>query len=223
MAQGSMRVERVTSPVRMQVQENLRQAIRDLRFKPGQRLIERELVELTGVSRTSVREALRELAAEGLVRSSSGKGMVVAGLSRDEARQVYELRSDLEALAGRLFAERATDLEVHKLRKSSLAFERACKTGKASAMLAAKDRFYEILFGGTHNDALRQVVATLQARVTFLRSLSLSQPGRPEESCREVSAIVEAIEDRDPARAAKACSEHVERAGATSLQAMPAD
>jgi DNA-binding GntR family transcriptional regulator len=223
MAQDSMRVERVTSPIRTQVLENLRQAIRDMRFKPGQRLIERELVELTGVSRTSVREALRELAAEGLVKTSTGKGMVVAGLSRDEARQVYELRSDLEALAGRLFVDRATDLEVQRLRKAFQAFERACDTGKASAMLAAKDRFYEVLFKGTHNDALRQVVATLQARVTFLRSLSLSQDGRAAESCKEVAAIVEAIEERDASRAAKACSYHVERAGSTSLQAMPED
>lgn len=223
MAQDSMRVQRVTSPIRMQVLENLRQAIREMRFKPGQRLIERELVEMTGVSRTSVREALRELAAEGLVRTTSGKGMVVAGLSRDEARQLYELRSDLEALAGRLFAERATDHEVEKLRKAFHAFERACTAGKVSAMLAAKDRFYGVLFGGTHNDALRQVVATLQTRVTFLRSLSLSQGGRPDESLNEVRAIVEAIEARDGPRAAQACSYHVQRAGSTSLQAMPED
>jgi DNA-binding GntR family transcriptional regulator len=221
MAHDSMRVERITSPIRMQVLENLRQAIREMRFQPGQRLIERELVELTGVSRTSVREALRELAAEGLVKTTSGKGMVVAGLSRDEARQLYELRSDLEALAGRLFVERATDQEIEKLRRAFGAFERACTTGKVATMLAAKDRFYEVLFKGTHNDALRQVVATLQARVTYLRSLSLSQDGRPTESLNEVAAIVEAIGARDAKRAAEACSHHVERAGATSLQAMP--
>ena len=105
----SLKVHRVVSPVRTQVAENLRQAILGRHFRPGQRLVERELVEATGASRTSVREALRELAAEGLVTSIPNKGTVVTEVTRDEARQLYELRSGLEALAGRLFVERATD------------------------------------------------------------------------------------------------------------------
>ncbi|MBF4770575.1 GntR family transcriptional regulator, partial [Nocardioides agariphilus] len=104
-----MRIERNPSPIRAQVLENLRQAIIDRRLAPGQRLIERELIELTGVSRTSVREALRELAAEGLVTVIPNQGTVVTNLGVAEAQQLYQIRSALEGLAGRLFVEHASE------------------------------------------------------------------------------------------------------------------
>ena len=102
----SLRVERAPAPIRSRVLDNLRQAILERELVPGQRLIERELVELTGVSRTSIREALRELAAEGLVTTIPNKGTVVAEVTAEEARQLYQVRSALEALAGRLCRER---------------------------------------------------------------------------------------------------------------------
>ena len=85
---------------------------------PGQRLIERELVELTGVSRTSVREALRELAAEGLVTAIPDRGTVVTSVSAEEARQLYEVRSSLEALAGRLFVQHASPAQRKALARA---------------------------------------------------------------------------------------------------------
>ena len=98
----SLRVERAPAPIRSRVLDNLRQAILERKLAPGQRLIERELVELTGVSRTSIREALRELAAEGLVTTIPNKGTVVATVTAEEARQLYQVRSALEGLAGLL-------------------------------------------------------------------------------------------------------------------------
>src|SRR5690242_9047243 len=99
----SLRVERAPAPIRSRVLDNLRQAILDRQLAPGQRLIERELVEATGASRTCSREALRELAAEGLVTTIPNKGTIVAQVTIEEARQLYQVRSALEALAGRLF------------------------------------------------------------------------------------------------------------------------
>jgi DNA-binding GntR family transcriptional regulator len=213
-----MRVQRQAPPVRAQVSEILRQAIRDMRFKPGQRLVERELVELTGVSRTSIREALRELAAEGLVQSIPNKGMVVAGLTPREADQLYELRSSLEGLAGKLFVQRATDAQVAELRR---AFEliRRC-TDHGVGLLEAKDDFYEILFEGADNDALRTVVAGLHARVRVMRSVSLAQPNRPAQTVLEIEQIVEAVERRDAEATSFACSFHVEQAGRTAQKAV---
>src|SRR6201996_2074662 len=121
----SLRGHRVVSPVRTQVAENLRQAILSRQFQPGQRLVERGLVEATRASRASVREALRELAAEGLVTSIPNKGTAVTEVTRDEARQLYELRSGLEALAGRLFVERATAAEVSELERAFGVIEEA--------------------------------------------------------------------------------------------------
>ncbi len=214
----SLRVERAPAPIRSRVLDNLRQAILERKLVPGQRLIERELVEMTGVSRTSIREALRELAAEGLVTTIPNKGTVVAEVTAAEARQLYQVRSALEGLAG-LFVENATDAQRRALATALRAVERASAKG-APAMLAAKDKFYDVLFEGGGNDALRAIAGTLHARVSLLRSLSLSMPGRTTESLAELAEIVAAVQANDADAAAKACSKHVEAAGMVGFSAL---
>src|ERR1700730_10311746 len=95
-AELSVPVERVAAPLRDQVLDGLRQAIVEQRLPPGQRLIERELVEQIGVSRTTIREVLRQLTAEGLVTTIPQKGAVVAAPSPEEAADLYEVRAALE-------------------------------------------------------------------------------------------------------------------------------
>jgi DNA-binding GntR family transcriptional regulator len=215
----SLRVERAPAPIRSRVLDNLRQAILEHKLAPGQRLIERELVELTGVSRTSIREALRELAAEGLVTTIPNKGTVVAEVSVEEARQLYQVRSALEGLAGRLFVENATPAQRRALTSALRAVERAAAKDSA-AMLAAKDKFYDVLFEGGGNQALRSMAGTLHARVSLLRSLSLSRPGRAAESLAELGEIVAAVAANDADAAAKACSHHAESAGMAGFSAL---
>lgn len=215
----SLRVERAPAPIRARVLDNLRQAILERKLAPGQRLIERELVELTGVSRTSIREALRELAAEGLVTTIPNKGTVVAEVTVEEARQLYQVRSALEGLAGRLFVENATNAQRRALANALRAVERAAAKG-SPAMLAAKDKFYDVLFEGGGNEALRSIAGTLHARVNLLRSLSLSVPGRSAESLAELAEIVAAVQAGDADAAAKACSHHVEAAGMAGFSAL---
>jgi GntR family transcriptional regulator, trigonelline degradation regulator len=215
-----LRVERTPAPIRAQVLDNLRQAILERHFVPGQRLIERELVELTGVSRTSIREALRELAAEGLVQTIPNKGTVVASLSAEEARQLYQVRSVLEGLAGKLFVENASPAQRRALAKQLAAIERLA--AKDASILEAKDRFYEILFAGGGNLALHQTAASLHARVRALRSLSLSLPGRSRKSVAELRELLDAIDNDDAEKAARACRRHVANAGAAVTQALSA-
>jgi DNA-binding GntR family transcriptional regulator len=216
----TLRVERMPAPVRSQVVDNLRQAILKRQFSPGQRLIERELVELTGVSRTSIREALRELAAEGLVTTIPNRGTVVASLTADEARELYQVRSVLEGLAGRLFVENATALQVRTLVKALQSVERTYN--KKVPVLAAKDAFYDALFAGGGNQSLHSIASGLHARVRVLRTLSLSRPGRPAESLGELRAIVDAVLAGDADAAAQACSYHVEQAGYAGIAALGA-
>ena len=102
-------VERVAAPVREQVADLLRREIVELRLRPGQRLVERELIERIGVSRTTIREALRQLSAEGLVTTIPQKGAIVAIPSPKEAAEVYEVRALLEGAAAKECAENATD------------------------------------------------------------------------------------------------------------------
>src|SRR5215211_4832188 len=95
----SVQVNRVAAPVREQVFDQLRQAIVEMRLKPEQRLVERELIQQTGVSRTTIREVLRQLAAEGLVTTIPHKGTVVAAPSVERAAELYEVRAVLEGAA----------------------------------------------------------------------------------------------------------------------------
>lgn len=216
----TLRVERTPAPVRAQVLDNLRQAILNRHFAPGQRLIERELVELTGVSRTSIREALRELAAEGLVTTIPNRGTVVATVTPEEARQLYEVRAVLEGLAGRLFVQNASESQRRALQRTLATVERLA--GRNSSILEAKDRFYEILFAGGGNVALHQTASGLHARVRGLRSLSLSLKGRAPESAKELRAIVEAIDANDADKAARMCQRHVLNASAAVTRALEA-
>src|SRR5438067_1216231 len=105
----SLRVSRDAPTLRELTTETIRDAILRMHFRPGQRLVERQLCADTGVSRTSIREALRQLEAEGLVERAPGRGLLVAAISMDEARQIYEVRAALEPTFARLFVKRATD------------------------------------------------------------------------------------------------------------------
>jgi GntR family transcriptional regulator, trigonelline degradation regulator len=221
----SLGVQRVAAPLREQVLDLLRQAIVEHRLKPGQRLIERELVEQIGVSRTTIREVLRQLAAEGLVATIPQRGAVVAVPTEEEARELYEVRGALESLAARRFVEHASDSQVKALRA---AFEQIAEVMSAGddtnvrLMIDAKDHFYDVLLKGSGNRAIHSILSGLTARVSLLRATSMSQPGRATQSVEEIRAIVEAIEARDGDAAARATQHHVQMAARAGLAASAA-
>jgi GntR family transcriptional regulator, trigonelline degradation regulator len=221
----SLGVQRVAAPLREQVLDLLRQAIVEHRLKPGQRLIERELVEQIGVSRTTIREVLRQLAAEGLVATIPQRGAVVAVPTDEEAAELYEVRAALEALAARRFVEHASDSQVAALRTAFGEVEEVMSAGDDAdtrAMLQAKDRFYDILLKGAGNREIHAILSSLTARVSVLRATSMNRPGRAVESLEELRAIVEAVEARDAEGAARACARHVEMAARSGQAASAA-
>ena len=216
-------IGRVAAPLRDQVFGVLRQAILDFSLKPGQRLIEREIIEKLEVSRTTVREAIGRLAAEGLVTIIPQKGAVVSVLTVEDARDVYEMRASLESLAVRRFVERATPEQVRWLRSSLHDIERAVEaTVHTHEELRVKDEFYKVVFAGAASPVLVQILTGLQGRVQALRAMSLSVPGRSAEMVEEIRAVVEAIEDGDATRAASACETHVRNAARTGLARLAA-
>ena len=212
-------VLRVAAPLREQATGLVRDAIVDQRLRPGDRLIERELVESLGVSRATVREVIRELEAEGLVTVVPQRGAEVTRLSVADAADIYEMRAALEALAVRRFVERADAEQVRLLRA---AVEEIARSGRAATtddsrdQLHAKDRFYAVLFAGSDSAPLQQTLNGLQTRVRLLRATSLSVPGRPAEAAEELLAVVEAVEARDAERAAEACVHHIRNAARTA-------
>jgi len=212
---GGRQVER-HAPIREQVASIIRDAIVEMRLQPGQLLIERQLCEMTSASRPSVREALRQLEAEGLVESLNGRGTIVAVATRELAENVYEARAELEGLAASLFATRATEEERAELREAFAAVALAVSSGDSTtSALAAKNRFYEVLFRGSANPILVQMIGILQRRVSMLRVTSLRQPGRKAESVNEIKDILAAVEARDPAASRIAASRHVNQAART--------
>jgi DNA-binding GntR family transcriptional regulator len=181
-------------------------------FLAGERLVERDLCEMTGVSRTSIREALRQLETEGLVESSPNRGIFVTKIDAEEVREIYTVRAVLEALAASEFASRGDDAQVAKLRAAFDRFESAVGQGEARAVLSTKEEFYEVLFEGASNRFLRATLSNVYARIMLLRSTSLAQPGRAAKSVAELRRIVDAIEKRKPDVAWTAAKAHVEHA-----------
>lgn len=219
----SFLVEKVAAPMRQQATESIRNAIAVGLFKPGQRLLERELCELTGVSRTLVRESLRQLEAEGLIAVSANRGPVVVRLTRKQAADIYEVRALLEALAAETVAQNASDAEIGTLDKAFR--DLCCELGNSDPMLRllAKNRFYDCLIFCAGNEALGSTLRMLNSRVTLLRSASLEQPGRAARSIAEIEMMIEAIRRRDPAGARAAATLHVRSAAAIALAQFPAE
>jgi GntR family transcriptional regulator, trigonelline degradation regulator len=207
----------VAAPLRKQVIELLKGAILGLEYLPGERLVERELCERYGVSRTVIREALRHLEAEGLVALVANRGPVVATTSPEEARALYEVREVLESLAARLCARRGSRAEKKRLSRALTHVAAAYREEDLGEQLKSKDEFYRVLCEGADNSVIGMMLRTVQARVQMLRGLSLLAPGRTDESLVELKRIVDAIVRDDEDAAGQLASKHVQRAAEIAL------
>jgi DNA-binding GntR family transcriptional regulator len=216
----ALAVERFSAPLRQRVESVLRDAIVSGTLAPGQRLTERELVEMTATSRTLVREALRQLEAERLIAVMPNKGAVVRELTVAEAKEIYAVRAVLEGLAARQFSEAADAAAMQKLRGAADAAIAAYEREDLGRALEYHNAFYDVLFEGAANDTLRSMLATLHARILRWRALGLMHsarsPGRSRETVRGLKNIVAAIGSGDADTAERATREHAER-GATEV------
>lgn len=198
-------IRRSAAPLRQEVLEVLRSSIVNGRLAPGARLIERELIAMTGVSRTLIREALRQLEAEGLVHVVPNRGAVVRELTAAEARDLYAIRALLEGLAARMFVEKASAEEVAALERELKATAAAYRRRDPEETIQAKNRFFAVLFAGAKSETLATMLSTLMARIWRWRVLGLSHPrrspGRGEESVKGLQALYKAILARDAAAA----------------------
>jgi DNA-binding GntR family transcriptional regulator len=200
-------IRRSAAPLRHDVLEALRASIVNGRLAPGARLIERELIGMMGVSRTVIREALRQLEAEGLVDVVPNRGAIVRELTVDEARDLYAIRALLEGLAARMFVEKAGEEEIAALGRELKATAAAYRRGDPEETIAAKNRFFDILFRGAKSETLTTMLGTLLARIWRWRALGLSHPqrspSRPEESIKGLQALHKAIVQHDADAAEK--------------------
>lgn len=214
--QSTLRIDDVPT-VRSMVAQKLREAIMSGTLKPGQRLIERELCEMTGVSRPSIREALRLLEADGLVSTVPHRGPTVSTISLQEARQLYAARAVLEGFAGRECARLRDPAVVRRIGDALARLKAGFADRDLLAALEAKTEFYAALIGGCQNAFVERMLRPLHDRISLLRITSMSQPKRINKSLREVTAIWRAIRDGDPELAERCCVDHVKAAAAAAL------
>lgn len=210
-------------PLRDVVFETLRDAIITQVLKPGERLMEIQLADEMGVSRTPVREAIRKLELEGLVVMVPRKGAYVAGVSMKDIHEVYEVRAALEMLAVSLAAERITDEELDALERQVLRESEAETELDENALdniIYIDSTFHDIIYQAAHNQRLVQFVNILQEQLQRFRAASLSRPGRSKTALDEHKQIVEALAERNGELAAKLAKEHIENAENAMISGM---
>lgn len=199
-------------PLRELVLEAIREAIINGTLQPRERLMEIQLAEELGVSRTPIREALRKLELEGFIVMIPRKGAYVADLSIKDVSDVFEIRVALEGLAAGLAAERGTEEELEELERLLVEKAEAIAQNNIEALVKVDTRFHETIYTASRNERLKTIISNLREQIQRFRLTSLSHPGRMEKSLEEHRAIVEALGSRDIQLAKQLAQDHIENA-----------
>lgn len=184
-------------------------------FKPGDRLVESDLADRFGVSRTPIREALQRLETQSLL-ARDGRSLIVASLDHNQLSELYAVRSELEGLAARLAARHATLEEVRVLKE--MVEEDVALIGDANGLARANRRFHKMIHLASHNRFLVQQLDLVHRSMALMATTSLAAEGRGEVALAEHKAIVDAIEARDENAAYEALKVHISKAFETRLK-----
>ena len=185
-------------------------------YKPGDRLVESELAERLGVSRTPVREALQRLETQSMLMRD-GRSLIVATLDHNQLAELYTVRTELEGLAARLAARHATDEEIRVL-QSMVAEDRGLIGGDPRALSRANKRFHKLIHLASHNRFLVQQLDLVHRSMALMANTSFAAEGRDEVAIDEHQQIVDAIAAGDGEAAYQALKTHISRAFETRLR-----
>jgi GntR family transcriptional regulator, trigonelline degradation regulator len=206
----SLKIKRPEKTLRELTLEQMRTAIIDGHFKPNERLVERDLCDQLGVSRTIVREVLRHLESEGLVSTGGTRGPVVAQTTTSQAIQIYEIRGVLEGMAASACADHSARKTIADglqaaLERIKAGYERR----DMEAVLTETAEFYRQLFEGADRDVAWDIVCSLTARITRLRAMTIRSPERGRDGPAQMQRIVDAIRAGRSADAHGAAQAHI--------------
>ena len=204
------------SPQQMDAYDLILQAIDMGVYRPGARLVESELAERFGVSRTPIREALQRLETQSLL-TRDGRSLIVASLNHAQMAELYAVRTELEALAARLAAKHAADEEIRVLRE--MVAQDHALLGDSDALSRANKRFHKQIHLASHNRYLVQQLDLVHRSMALMATTSLAAEGRGDAALEEHSAIIEAIARGDGDAAAEALRTHLSRAFEVRLRA----
>ncbi|MCX7712010.1 MAG: GntR family transcriptional regulator [Clostridia bacterium] len=196
-------------PLREVIFNTLREAIIVGELKPGERLMEVQLAEKMGVSRTPVREAIRMLELEGLVNMLPRKGAHVAELSVKDIMDVLEVRASLDGLATALAANRITEEEIKSLKHVQNQFANYVEKENLQGSIKKDVEFHEIIYRSSRNDKLIQIVNNLREQVQRFRVIYLKDYVSPKELIKEHAEIVDAITSKNASSALAAAEKHI--------------
>jgi DNA-binding GntR family transcriptional regulator len=185
-------------------------------YKPGDRLVESELADRLGVSRTPVREALQRLETQSML-TRDGRSLIVASLDHNQLADLYAVRTELEGLAARLAARHATDEELRVLR-GMVSDDRALVGGDPRVMSRANRRFHKQIHLASHNRFLIQQLDLVHRSMALMATTSFAAEGRDEVAMVEHDRIVAALEARNPEAAYAALRAHISKAFETRLR-----
>lgn len=197
-------------PLRDVVFNTLRQAILRGELEPGERLMEIQLAERLGVSRTPIREAIRKLELEGLVLMIPRKGAEVAKISEKSLKDVLEVRRSLEELAIELTCQRIIDEGMAELEEAQKAFASAIHKGDAMAIAEADEHFHELIYRATENSRLVQILSNLREQMYRYRLEYIKDAGKRQILIVEHEKILRCIRRHSIAEAKAAVREHID-------------
>ncbi|MGW9551770.1 GntR family transcriptional regulator [Citricoccus zhacaiensis] len=196
------------------VADQIRAAIFAGELVPNQRLVEADLAEMYGASRGHVRTALSELTVEGLVERIQNRGARVRSVPVEEAIEIVEVRSALEALCAARAATRITDAESEELRQIGRSMETAVETGDQAAYAQGNTDLHSTLIRLSGQKTAAATIDRLRAQAVRFQYRLFAKPGRSQQSLPEHLAIIDAVCAREPEEAARAMREHLMSVGA---------
>ncbi|NLM04305.1 MAG: GntR family transcriptional regulator [Clostridiales bacterium] len=197
-------------PLREIVFQYLRESILDGKLEPGKRLMEMQLAEELGVSRTPIREAIRKLELEGLVIMEPRKGAYVADISVKDMMDVLEIRAALEGLAASLATERMTDEDIEDLKILADEFKQFHIERNIQGMIEKDIEFHDKIFVTTKNEKLYQISQSLREQIYRFRVRYISEYDQSKNLIMEHDKILKAIINRDRKMAYNYGWEHID-------------
>ena len=207
-----------SSSLRGRVFSHLENGILNGKYKTGESLIETKLSEELGVSRTPIREAIRQLELEGLVETIPNKGAIVTGFSAKDIDDIYTIRLAIEGLAARWAAENITEPELKNLKHSIELEEFYTEKNDLEQILKLDTKFHETIFRASKSKPLMNMLSNFHHYIQRARTYSLGMTGRAEEALSEHRAIYQAILQRDAKKAEELTIEHVKKASLNLLK-----
>lgn len=195
--------------LRNKIFSKIREDIIEGRYNDGESLVEKKLAEEFGVSRTPIREVIRQLELDGLVESMPNRGVFVIGITHEDIKDIYEIRILVEGLAAKWAAKKITDEELKALNNAYELMEFYTAKGDIEQIARYNTEFHEIIFEAARSKFLEKILRNMQSYIQWARLASLKTQGRSQKALKEHKAILEAFRNGDPLQAQMLIIEHV--------------